>query len=49
MTVRIARMAKDIIKDLDDNSLHLLCVLKGGFKFFNDLVECIAGNNRNTG
>ncbi|RDD40187.1 Hypoxanthine-guanine phosphoribosyltransferase [Trichoplax sp. H2] len=45
---RVARMAKDIINDLDDRSMHVLCMLKGGFKFFGDLVECMAGNNRNT-
>ena len=37
---RTARLAQDICKDLD-SSLVALCVLKGGYQFFTDLLDSI--------
>ena len=36
---RIEKMAMDIKEDLNSESLVCLCVLKGGYKFFADLVD----------
>ena len=37
---RTARLAQDICNDLQD-SLVALCVLKGGYQFFTDLLDFI--------
>jgi hypoxanthine phosphoribosyltransferase len=52
---RIERLARDIVNDLnmfsseDEVPLVCLCVLKGGYKFFSDLVDSIKALNRNSG
>ena len=38
---RIERLACDIAVDLDNESFVALCVLKGGYVFFNDLMDKI--------
>ncbi|ELU15471.1 hypothetical protein CAPTEDRAFT_203422 [Capitella teleta] len=38
---RIERLARDIFNDIDGQPLVALCVLKGGYKFFSDLIEKI--------
>lgn len=37
---RTARLSQDICKDLD-SPLVALCVLKGGYQFFTDLLDSI--------
>lgn len=37
---RIEKLAFDISQDYDGETIHLLCVLKGGSMFFQDL--CVA-------
>ncbi|XP_052796703.1 hypoxanthine-guanine phosphoribosyltransferase-like [Mya arenaria] len=44
---RIERVARDIVKDNNDEGLVALCVLKGGYKFFTDLLDKIKMLNRN--
>ena len=39
--LRIERLAVDIAIDLDNESFVALCVLKGGYVFFNDLMDKI--------
>lgn len=34
--------------DLGDHDIVVLCVLKGGYQFCSDLVECIKALNRNS-
>lgn len=46
---RIERLARDIVEDFDEDGLVALCVLKGGYKFFTDLLDKIKGLNRNLG
>ena len=41
-------MARLVVDDTDDNYMVVLCVLKGGYKFCADLVECIKAVSRNT-
>lgn len=41
-------MAKDIMQDIGDNDIVVLCVLKGGYKFCADLVEHIKNLSRNS-
>lgn len=38
---RIERLARDVFLDVDGQPLVILCVLKGGYKFFSDLIEKI--------
>ncbi|KAG9509993.1 Hypoxanthine-guanine phosphoribosyltransferase [Fragariocoptes setiger] len=38
---RIERMGLDIARDLANEEFHALCVLRGGYQFFNDLLEVI--------
>ncbi|KAM4027421.1 phosphoribosyltransferase domain-containing protein 1 isoform 2-T4 [Anomaloglossus baeobatrachus] len=45
---RIERLANDIMKDIGDNQITVLCVLKGGYKFCADLVEQIKNLSRNS-
>ncbi|PIO24756.1 hypothetical protein AB205_0107820, partial [Aquarana catesbeiana] len=45
---RIERLANDIMKDIGDNHITVLCVLKGGYKFCADLVEQIKNLSRNS-
>ncbi|XP_039377055.1 phosphoribosyltransferase domain-containing protein 1 isoform X4 [Mauremys reevesii] len=41
-------VAKDIMQDIGDNNIVVLCVLKGGYKFCADLVEHIKTLSRNS-
>lgn len=45
---RIERLARDIVYDFQNEGLVALCVLKGGYKFFTDLLDRIKMLNRNT-
>lgn len=38
---RIEKIAHDIVQDYKGRTIHLLCVLKGGSTFFNNLCEAI--------
>lgn len=38
---RTERLARYIVDDFVDDNIMVLCVLKGGYKFCADLVECI--------
>ena len=46
---RIQRLAQMIREDYGTNSVTLLCVLKGGFRFCQDLMNSIAELNRSSG
>nr|XP_045604367.1 hypoxanthine-guanine phosphoribosyltransferase-like [Procambarus clarkii] len=43
---RTERLARDIFQDLKDEPLTALCVLKGGYRFFTDLLDKLAVLNR---
>lgn len=43
---RIERMARDIFNDIGQESLAVLCILKGGYKFCADLLDKITQMNR---
>ncbi|XP_012672968.1 phosphoribosyltransferase domain-containing protein 1b [Clupea harengus] len=45
---RTERLARNIMDDLGDHDIVVLCVLKGGFQFCADLLECIKALNRNS-
>nr|XP_056718532.1 hypoxanthine-guanine phosphoribosyltransferase-like isoform X2 [Euleptes europaea] len=45
---RTERLARDIMQDMGDHHIFALCVLKGGYKFFADLMDHIKALNRNT-
>ncbi|XP_047668820.1 phosphoribosyltransferase domain-containing protein 1b isoform X1 [Tachysurus fulvidraco] len=45
---RTERLARDIMYDLGDHDIVVLCVLKGGHQFCSDLVERIQVLNRNS-
>lgn len=45
---RTERLAHDIMDDLGDHDIVVLCVLKGGHQFCSDLVEHIQVLNRNS-
>ncbi|XP_053127316.1 hypoxanthine-guanine phosphoribosyltransferase-like [Hemicordylus capensis] len=45
---RTERLARDIMKDMGSHHIFALCVLKGGYKFFADLMDHIKALNRNT-
>ncbi|UYV76642.1 HPRT1 [Cordylochernes scorpioides] len=40
---KVEKLAQDIIQDLDGKSLVALCVLKGGYRFFSDLLGHMPG------
>ena len=46
---RIQRLAQMIQEDYGTDSVTLLCVLKGGFRFCQDLMNSIAELNRSSG
>lgn len=46
---RIERLARDIFNDFASEPMVLLCVLKGGYKFFADLSDRIQSLSRNSG
>lgn len=48
MSFRIERLARDIVHEFSNEGLVALCVLKGGYKFFTDLLDRIKLLNRNT-
>lgn len=39
--IRIQKLAKDIREDYADTTIHLLCVLKGGSAYFQDLIAAL--------
>ncbi|XP_064201875.1 phosphoribosyltransferase domain-containing protein 1b [Anguilla rostrata] len=45
---RTERLARDIMDDLGDHDIVVLCVLKGGYQFCADLVEYIKALSRNS-
>ncbi|XP_037693807.1 phosphoribosyltransferase domain-containing protein 1 isoform X3 [Choloepus didactylus] len=45
---RIEKLAKDIMKDIGNSDVMVLCVLKGGYKFCADLVEQLKNISRNS-
>ncbi|XP_026884676.2 hypoxanthine-guanine phosphoribosyltransferase isoform X1 [Electrophorus electricus] len=45
---RIESIARDILEDLGQHTLMVLCVLKGGYKFCADLVDSIKAQSRST-
>ncbi|KAJ6666082.1 hypothetical protein lerEdw1_000986 [Lerista edwardsae] len=45
---RTERLARNIMQDMGDHHIFALCVLKGGYKFFADLMDHIKALNRNT-
>ena len=46
---RVERLARNICRDLSPEPLVALCVLKGGYQFFADLMERIRIINANSG
>ena len=38
---RVERLARDIVQDFSEEPIVALCVLKGGYKFFTDLLDRI--------
>lgn len=46
---RTERIARDIFQEVKDEPLIVLCVLKGGYRFFSDLLEKITSFNRTHG
>ncbi|KAH9520074.1 hypoxanthine phosphoribosyltransferase 1 [Bulinus truncatus] len=46
---RTERLARDIVADFGNEPIVGLCILKGGYKFFTDLVDKIQVLNRNSG
>ncbi|MEQ2287232.1 hypothetical protein AMECASPLE_010287 [Ameca splendens] len=45
---RTERLARDIIRDMGGHHIVALCVLKGGYKFFADLLDYIKVLNHNS-
>lgn len=45
---RTERLARNIMDDLGDSDIVVLCVLKGGYQFCADLVERIKALNSNS-
>lgn len=43
---RIERLGLDIAKDLENEEFYALCVLRGGYQFFNQLLEVIRQYHR---
>ncbi|BFY98014.1 hypothetical protein BsWGS_01054 [Bradybaena similaris] len=46
---RTERLARDIVADFGNEAIVGLCILKGGYKFFTDLLDKIQVLNRNSG
>ncbi|KAG7162126.1 Hypoxanthine-guanine phosphoribosyltransferase-like [Homarus americanus] len=46
---RTERLARDIFQDVKDEPLTALCVLKGGYRFFTDLLDKLTTLNRSQG
>ena len=46
---RIERMARDIHECFNDESLKVICILKGGYQFCNDLTHYLKVLNRGSG
>uniref|UniRef100_A0A672L0Q2 Hypoxanthine phosphoribosyltransferase 1, like n=1 Tax=Sinocyclocheilus grahami TaxID=75366 RepID=A0A672L0Q2_SINGR len=44
---RTERLARDIVRDMGGHHIVALCVLKGGYKFFADLMDYIKTLNQN--
>ncbi|XP_010163629.1 hypoxanthine-guanine phosphoribosyltransferase, partial [Antrostomus carolinensis] len=44
---RTERLARDIMQDMGSHHIVALCVLKGGYKFFADLLDHIKALNQN--
>jgi len=42
---RIERLAQDIAEDIGNEPIYALCVLKGGYKFFTDLIDQVKKYN----
>lgn len=45
---RTERLARDIVRDLGAQHIVALCILKGGYTFFADLMDYIKALNRNS-
>ncbi|KAB0372334.1 hypothetical protein FD755_016126, partial [Muntiacus reevesi] len=45
---RTERLARDVMKEMGGHHIVALCVLKGGYKFFADLLDYIKALNRNS-
>ncbi|XP_061628547.1 hypoxanthine phosphoribosyltransferase 1, like isoform X1 [Phyllopteryx taeniolatus] len=45
---RTERLARDIVRDMGGHHIVALCVLKGGYKFFADLLDYIKTLNQNS-
>ena len=45
---RIERLARDICSDLTPAPIVALCVLKGGYQYFSDLLDKIKSLNQNS-
>ncbi|KAK2145242.1 hypothetical protein LSH36_693g02006 [Paralvinella palmiformis] len=45
---RVERLARDIFDDFGSQPIIALCVLKGGYKFFTDLIDKLQTLNRNS-
>ncbi|CAB1313718.1 unnamed protein product [Coregonus sp. 'balchen'] len=45
---RTERLARDIVRDMGGHHIVALCVLKGGYKFFADLLDYIKALNQNS-
>lgn len=45
---RTERLARNIMDDLGDHDIVVLCVLKGGYQFCADLVDCVKVLCRNS-
>ncbi|KAF2358006.1 Hypoxanthine phosphoribosyl transferase [Trinorchestia longiramus] len=43
---RIERLARDIFQSVKDQPLTAVCILKGGYRFFTDLLDKITALNR---
>lgn len=46
--LRTERLAREIMKEMGGHHIVALCVLKGGYKFFADLLDYIKALNRNS-
>uniref|UniRef100_A0A5F8GVZ7 Hypoxanthine phosphoribosyltransferase n=1 Tax=Monodelphis domestica TaxID=13616 RepID=A0A5F8GVZ7_MONDO len=45
---RIERLARDVLQDMGGQHIVALCVLKGAYKFFSDLLNAMETLNRNS-
>ncbi|XP_029524790.1 hypoxanthine phosphoribosyltransferase 1, like isoform X1 [Oncorhynchus nerka] len=45
---RTERLARDIVRDMGGHHIVALCVLKGGYTFFSDLLDYIKALNQNS-